>query len=72
MIKMSSGNMEELYVLAKFDEDGNFLYYIRKGRNNSISGYDNLSSAKRGLSQTKTYAKGNVKIVKVVSLEIVE
>lgn len=66
--------MKELYVLARFDSDEKFVEYVRKGRNNSISGYDNLESAKRGLSHTKgnKLRKGAVKIIKATTLEVVD
>lgn len=43
--------IDELYVLGVF-VDGKFKEYVRKGRNNSISGYDNLGTAKRGRSHS--------------------
>jgi len=46
--------MGELYVLALFNAEGEFVEYVRKGRNNSITGYDNISSARRGLAQTNS------------------
>lgn len=68
--------MGELFVIALFNEDGTFKEYVRKGRNNAISGYDNLAGAKRGLAQTKAHAldyrKPHYKIVKANSLEVVE
>lgn len=68
--------MDDLYVIARFNEDGTFGEYERKGRNNSISGYDSIASAKRGLGQTKKCVhesqKHLCKIVKANSLEIVE
>ena len=45
--------MPELYVIALFNEDGTIKEFDRKGRNNAISGYDNLTSAKRGLGNLK-------------------
>lgn len=68
--------MKELYVIGEFNEDGSFGSYVRKGRNNSISGYDNLTGARRGLSQTRAgmrlYEQQLYKIIKATSLEIVE
>lgn len=45
--------MDDLFVLAMFDSEGNFYKYVRKGRNNSIVGYDSLDSAKRGIRHTR-------------------
>lgn len=42
----------ELFVLGRFI-DGKFHNYVRKGRNRSISGYDNLGAARRGLAHSK-------------------
>lgn len=68
--------MDELYALGRFNEDGSFYEYVRKGRNHSISGYDNISGARRGLSQTRANTpkelRDYVKIIKAASLEIVE
>lgn len=50
--------ISELYVLAKF-KDGKFVEYVRKGRNNAISGYDNLAGAKRGYAHSLKAAKVN-------------
>jgi ABC-type Zn uptake system ZnuABC Zn-binding protein ZnuA len=59
--------IKNLYVLGKY-KDGKFIEYVRKGRNNSITGYDNLSAAKRGLAQScsewSEYVKGkDIKII---------
>jgi len=67
--------MNELYVLAYFDKDGSFVEYVRKGRNNAISGYDDLTGAKRGYSQSKRSYRAQIydlKIVKASGIEIVE
>lgn len=68
--------MPELYVIALFNEDGTIKEFDRKGRNNAISGYDNIASAKRGLGQTKRHAydfqKPFYKVVKANRLEVVE
>lgn len=69
--------MGELYVLAYFDDDGNFIEYVRKGRNHAISGYDNLTSAKRGYGNSKTSRRANIpgynlRIVKSTTLEIIK
>lgn len=45
--------MDDLFVLALFSEEGEFVQYIRKGRNNAISGYGDISGARRGLSHAK-------------------
>lgn len=63
---------KELYVLGIFDENDNLIEFVRKGRNWSISGYDSISSSRRGLSQSKTYSKRNIKIVKANGLEVTE
>jgi hypothetical protein len=65
--------MSELYVLALYDSNGAFRRYVRKGRNNAISGYDNLAGARRGLSHSRNnYAEGIiVKIVKATELVII-
>lgn len=66
--------MKALYALAYFDDDGNFIEYVRKGRNHSISGYDSLASAKRGYSQSKNNSwkaeEYNLRIVKATGMEI--
>lgn len=69
---------EELYVLADFTPDGEFKNFIRKGRNVSISGYDKLTAARRGLSQSKgqknwkgTLEYPNAKIIKITSMEVI-
>jgi len=66
--------VKELYVLGYFDREGNFGGFVRKGRNHSISGYDNISSAKRGLAQSKTGARfeGQYKIVKATGIEVIK
>jgi hypothetical protein len=68
--------MNELYALVRLDEDGNFINFIRKGRNHSISGYDNLIGAKRGLAHSRSNIHGIekylIKIVKANSLDIIE
>jgi hypothetical protein len=68
--------MKDLYALAYFDkETGEFVEYIRKGRNYSISGYDNISGARRGLSQSKRSYRASIydlRIVKATDVEIVE
>lgn len=62
-------------MLAYFNKDGTFYNYVRKGRNNSISAYDNLTSAKRGLSQSRSgwteEAKSLIKIVRAGTLEVI-
>jgi hypothetical protein len=63
---------KELYVLAIYDSGGNLTEFVRKGRNFSISGYDSLSSAKRGLAHSKTYSKRDIRIVKATGIEAVE
>jgi hypothetical protein len=63
----------ELYVLAHVDAKGNIRDFVRKGRNWSISGYDSIGAARRGLSQSKrSYRSDNIKIVKATGLEIVQ
>lgn len=53
----------ELYVIGYFvDDEMNRL--VRKGRNNAIVGYDNLTSAKRGLGQTKS--RGNTRDYRIL------
>jgi hypothetical protein len=64
--------MKELYVLGVFDESDTLIEFVRKGRNWSISGYDSIASARRGLAHSKTYSRRTIKIVKVVGLEVVE
>lgn len=51
--------MNDLYVLALYNADGEFESYVRKGRNNSIVGYDSLDSAERGARHTK---RSNVRV----------
>jgi len=67
--------LAELYTLAYFDkESGEFVEFIRKTRNYSIVGYDNLSSARRGLAHSKKSYRArvyDVKIVKATGIEIV-
>lgn len=62
--------MKELYALGVF-ENGQFIEFVRKGRNYSISGYDSLSSAKRGLAQSKAYSRRDIRIVKATGIEVV-
>jgi len=67
--------MKKLYALAYFDKDGNFVEYVRKGRNNAISGYDNLSGARRGYSQSKGSYRAQIyelKIVRATDIEIID
>ena len=68
--------LDELYVLAYFNKDGTFGSFVRKGRNNAISAYDNLASAKRGLTQTRSGWSESImplyKIVKAGTLEVVD
>lgn len=67
--------MKELYVLAYFDNEGEFIEYVRKGRNNAISGYDNLTAAKRGYSHSKNSHRArsnNLRIIKVLTSEVLE
>jgi len=67
---MEVEKLKDLYVLARY-RDGEFVGFIRKGRNHSVSGYDTLESAKRGYSQSKraTTNKGyELKILKASSL----
>lgn len=60
------------------DEKGNFIEYVRKGRNNSIVAYDELSSAKRGLSHSRSMcgqryrAKGTVAILQLSWNKVLE
>lgn len=63
--------MKELYVLGVFDDEGNFIKYIRKGRNYSISGYDSIASARRGLGHSKRSGR-NIKIIKATTMEVIE
>ena len=66
--------MKELYALAYFDKNGKFIEYVRKGRNNAISGYDNLTAAKRGYAHSKSSYRAKIydlKIVKAIETEIV-
>lgn len=63
--------MNELYVLGIFEDD-KLKGFVRKGRNWSISGYDSLTSAKRGLAQSKVYTKRDIRIVKAIGLETVQ
>ncbi|CAM3634744.1 hypothetical protein [Mesobacillus zeae] len=63
---------KELYVLGVFDDDGDLTEFVRKGRNWSISGYDSIGSAKRGLSQSIKYGRRDIRIVKANGLEVVE
>lgn len=46
----------ELFVIGQFI-DGELYRLVRKGRNYSIAGYDNLASARRGLGQSKSFNK---------------
>lgn len=68
--------MTELYVLAYFDKvTHEFIEYVRKGRNNAISGYDDLDSAKRGYAQSKRSHRARtyeLKIVKAGGVVIIE
>jgi hypothetical protein len=69
--------MPALYAIGRFDDQGKFEHFERKGRNNAISGYDNLASAKRGLSQSrsgwsKEEIKNQFKIVKATGFEILD
>jgi hypothetical protein len=67
--------MKELYALAYFDDNGELIEFIRKGRNNAISGYDNLTGARRGLAHSKNSWKTreyNIRIVKATGIESVE
>lgn len=45
--------MGDLYVLALYNAEGKFVEYVRKGRNNSIVGYDSIRSAERGVRHSK-------------------
>jgi hypothetical protein len=68
--------MPKLYVLATVDGSGNIISFIRKGRNNAISGYDDLASAKRGLAQSRgLFARYlptvKVRIVEASSLSVI-
>lgn len=70
--------MSDLYVIALFNEDGEFVRYERKGRSNAIVGYDNISSARRGLAHTKRnnyfvlHKEYTAEIVKSISVESVK
>lgn len=68
--------MRGLFVLAYYDkETGEFIEYVRKGRNNSITGYDNIDSARRGYTQSKRSHRAQIhdlKIVEAVRTIIVE
>lgn len=60
----------ELYALACYDkETGEFVEFVRKGRSYSVIGYDNLTSAKRGLSHTKRTNAANMYNVVIVKAE---
>lgn len=66
--------VKELYVLARY-KDGEFIEYVRKGRNHSISGYDNITGARRGYSQSLKAADVHgyeLKIMKADLLSFVE
>jgi hypothetical protein len=66
-------SIKELYVLARY-KDGEFVEYVRKGRNHSISGYDNITGARRGHSQSLKAAEAHgyeLKIMKANSLSFV-
>lgn len=60
----------ELFVLGDFDNKGEFIKFIRKGRNWNIPAYDNIPSAKRGLSQSKRTRYPNAKIIKLETVEV--
>jgi hypothetical protein len=62
----------DIYILGRFNRQGVFIEYIRKGKNNAISGYSSLSSAKRGRSQCKPYIKGKIKIIKMSPQEVLD
>lgn len=69
--------MPELYVLAIVDGRGNITRFVRKGRNQSIAGYDSLASAKRGLAQTNGLMKryvpsATVRIVEAATLTVID
>lgn len=70
--------MGDLYVLALFNEGGEFVRFIRKGRSNSIVGYDNITSARRGLAHSKRnnysvlHNGYTVEIAKSIGLESVK
>lgn len=53
----------ELYVIGYFADD-ELQRLVRKGRNNAIVGYDNLTSAKRGLGQTTS--NGNTRDYRIL------
>lgn len=58
----------ELYVIGVF-EDGELKRFVRKSRNFNIVGYDNLTSAKRGLAHSRAYNKhADFRILKAVDL----
>ena len=68
--------MNELYALGVFNQRGEFLRYVRKGRNNAVSGYDNLAAARRGLSHSRsrgyeTRTGEKIRIVRAATLEVV-
>lgn len=61
-----------MYCLGYFI-NGEFDHYVRKSRNNNIVAYEDLSSAKRGLSQSKRgVTPERYKIIRVQIVEIVE
>lgn len=61
--------MGDLFVLGYFDKDsGEFVEYVRKGRNNSITGYDNFESAKRGKTQSERSYRATLYDVEIISV----
>lgn len=68
--------VNKIYVIGYFDENDVFVRYVRKGRNNAISAYDSLSSAKRGLGQTRGGAsdirKLQYKLIEFNTGEVIE
>jgi hypothetical protein len=61
--------VKELYVLARY-KDGEFVEYVRKGRNHSISGYDNITGARRGCSQSLKAADAHGYELKIMKADI--
>ena len=58
----------ELYAIGYYEDD-DLKRLVRKGRGNAIVGYDNISSAKRGLSQTLANGNtGDYRILKATDL----
>jgi hypothetical protein len=66
--------LDSVFLLGEFSENGVFIRYVRKSRNNNIVGYDTLSSAKRGLSHSNKNSNytGKFKILKFKPSSIIE